>query len=115
MATFVLKSAATAVADPVTVGQIQGKATDVEAGITFYTDATATTVATNPTGGTVTLTENLFVNDYDNAVMTGGTIAGTSPETVATTTNSLSSVTATPAGITGGTGTHYILRVKYEI
>lgn len=115
MSTTVLKSAPTAVADPVTVGQIPGKASDIEAGITFYTDATATVVATNPTAGTVTLAENLYVNDYDNATMTDGVIAGTAPETVATTTNSASSVTATPSGITGGTGTHYVLRVKYDL
>lgn len=111
----ILISAATAVADPVTVGQIPGGATDIEAGITFYTDDTATTVATNPTAGTVTLTENLAVNEYTNAAMTNGAIDATSPATVATTTNSIAAVTATPAAVSGGTGTHYVLRVRYEI
>ncbi len=111
----ILSSAPTAVADPVTVGQIPGKATDIEAGITFYTDVTGSTVSTDPTAGTVTLTENLAVNEYTNAVMTGGTIDATAPTTVATTTNSIADVTATPAAVSGGTGTHYILRVKYEI
>lgn len=114
MATVVLESAVTAVADPVTRSQIPGKASDIEAGITFYTDDTATTVAANPTAGTVTLTENLFVNEYNTAVMTDGVINATTPDTVATTTNSISGVIATPAGVTGGTATHYILRVKYE-
>jgi len=115
MTTYVIESAVTAVADPVSAGTIPGGATDVEAGITFYTDDTASTVATDPTAGTVTLAEDLFVNEYTNATMTNGAIDATAPATVATTTNSLSKVTATPAGVTGGTATHYVLRVKYEL
>lgn len=115
MATVVLQSAPTAVADPVTVGQVPGEASDIEAGITFYTDDTAATVSTNPTAGTVALTENLYVNEYTTAAMTDGTIDATSPATVATTTNGISSVTATPDSVSGGTGTHYVLRVKYNI